>query len=55
MTGSAAFRFGTSVGDTITDCIHEVLQSAEGGLSREQIRILFHGHVSSSAIRKNAS
>jgi hypothetical protein len=52
IAGSAAFLFGTCVGDTITDRIHEALQAAEGGLSREQIRILFHGHVGSSAIQE---
>jgi hypothetical protein len=50
--GSAAFLFGTCVGDPITDRIHEALHSAEDGLSREQIRILFHGHVSSAAIQE---
>jgi hypothetical protein len=50
--GSAAFLFGTCVGDAITDRIHEALQSAEDGLSRFQIRTLFHGHVSSSSIEE---
>ena len=44
--------FGTCVGDAITDRIHEALQSAEGGLSRVQIRSLFQGHISSSSIQE---
>ncbi len=50
MTGSAAFPFGTCAEGTSTDCVHQALQSAEGGLSREQSRSLLQGHVSSSAI-----
>ncbi len=49
---SAAFLFGTCVGDAVTDRIHEALQAAEDGLTREQIRTLFQGHVSSSAIQE---
>ena len=47
---SAASLFGTCVGDSIADRILEALQAAENGLTREQIRKLFHGHVSSGLI-----
>jgi hypothetical protein len=51
-SASAGFLFGTCVGEPVIDRIHEALQSSESGLSREQIRILFHGHVSSSSIQE---
>ncbi len=49
---SAASLFGTCVGDSIADRIREALQAAENGLTREQIRKLFHGHVSSGSIEQ---
>jgi hypothetical protein len=48
--GSAASLFGACVGDSIADRIHEALQAASDGLSRKQIRGLFHGNVSSGPI-----
>ncbi len=47
---SAASLFGTCVADSIADRIHEALQASPGGLTREQIRNLFHGQVSSGSI-----
>jgi hypothetical protein len=47
---SAAALFGTCVGDSVADRILEALQAAENGLTRQQIRRLFHGHVSGSSI-----
>jgi hypothetical protein len=47
---SATSLFGTCVGDSIADRIREALQATENGLTRQQIRGLFHGHVSSSSI-----
>jgi hypothetical protein len=52
-SASAGLLFGTCIGDSITDRIHEALQSAERGLSRAQIRGLFHGHVGSSSIEES--
>ena len=42
--------FGTCVGDSIADRIREALQASPDGLTRKQIRNLFHGHVSSESI-----
>jgi hypothetical protein len=47
---SAANLFGICSGDSVADRILEALQAAENGLTRKQIRDLFHGHVSSSSI-----
>ncbi len=47
---SAASLFGNCVGDSIADRIREALQASPDGLTREQIRNLFHGHVSSGLI-----
>jgi hypothetical protein len=47
---SAASLFGACVGDSIADRIHEALQAASDGLTRKQIRELFHGNVSSGRI-----
>jgi hypothetical protein len=47
---SAATLFGACVGDSIADRIHEALQATENGLTREQIRKLFHGRVGSGSI-----
>jgi hypothetical protein len=47
---SAANLFGTCTGDSVADRILEALVAAENGLTRKQIRDLFHGHVSSGSI-----
>jgi hypothetical protein len=47
---SAATLFGACVGDSIADRILEALQATENGLTREQIRTLFHGRVGSGSI-----
>jgi hypothetical protein len=47
---SAATLFGACVGDSVADRILEALQAAENGLTRTQIRDLFHGNISSSSI-----
>jgi hypothetical protein len=47
---SAGSLFGVCVGDSVADRILEALQSEENGLTRKQIRNLFHGHVSSASI-----
>ena len=49
-SASAASLFGTCVGDSIADRIREALQASPDGLTRKQIRNLFHGHVSSASI-----
>jgi hypothetical protein len=47
---SAASLFGACVGDSVADRILEALQAAENGLTRTQIRDLFHGNISSNSI-----
>jgi len=47
---SAVSLFGACVGDSVADRILEALLAAENGLTRKQIRDLFHGHVSSGSI-----
>ncbi len=47
---SAGSLFGSSVADSVADRILEALQAADNGLTRKQIRDLFHGHVGSSSI-----
>ena len=47
---SAATLFGACVGDSIADRIHEALHATENGLTREQIRMLFHGRVGTGSI-----
>jgi hypothetical protein len=49
-SASAASLFGSCVGNSIADRIHEALQSSPDCLSREQIRNLFRGNVSSGSI-----
>jgi hypothetical protein len=44
-SASASPLFGDSTGDTIADRIREALEAAPEGLSKNQIRRLFHGHV----------
>jgi hypothetical protein len=51
-SASAASLFGTCVGDSIADRIHEALQASPDGLSREHIRNLFRGNVSSGSINQ---
>jgi hypothetical protein len=47
---SASLLFGNSTGDPIADRICEALDQAPKGLSRNQIRELFHGHVNCDRI-----
>ena len=47
---SATSLFGNCVGDSVADRILEALRSADSGLTRKQIRDLFHGNISSSSI-----
>ncbi len=47
---SAHSLFGSCAGDSVADRILEALQAADNGLTRKQIRDLFHGHLGSSSI-----
>ena len=47
---SAALLFGMSSGDPIADQIREAIEASGDGLSKYQIRRLFHGHVDSNRI-----
>ena len=47
---SASLLFGMSTGDPIADRIREAIQASNDGLSKYQIRRLFHGHVEGSRI-----
>ncbi len=49
-SASAAFLFGASTGEPAADRIHHALDQAPEGLTRKQIRGLFHGHLSSKRI-----
>jgi hypothetical protein len=49
-SASASELFGTSTGDIIADRIKLAIEESKEGLSRKQIRGLFHGHVSSDRI-----
>ena len=49
-SASASNLFGTSTGDPTADRIKLAIDQSKDGLSREQIRCLFHGHVSSDNI-----
>jgi hypothetical protein len=49
-SASAALLFGTATGDHAADRIKEALDAAPDGLSRIQIRALFHGHLSSERV-----
>jgi len=42
---SASLLFGMSTGDPIADRIREAIDASGDGLSKHQIRRLFHGHV----------
>src|SRR5579859_1919635 len=47
---SAGSLFGSCVADSVADRILEALQAADNGLTRKQIRDLFHGHLGGSSI-----
>jgi hypothetical protein len=47
---SASLLLGVSTGDPIADRIREAIQASNDGLSKSQIRRLFHGHVEGSRI-----
>jgi hypothetical protein len=47
---SAALLFRTPSGDAIANRIRQALEQAPEGLTRKEIRALFHGHVSSERI-----
>ena len=47
---SASLLFGLSTGDPVADRIREAIESSDAGLSKNQIRRLFHGHVDGSRI-----
>ena len=49
-SASASALFGISTGDPTADRIKLAIDESQNGLSREQIRCLFHGHVSSVKI-----
>jgi hypothetical protein len=49
-SASASHLFGDSTGDAIADRIREALEESPQGLSKYQIRRLFHGHVSCDRI-----
>ena len=49
-SATASELFGTSTGDVTADRIKLAIEESKEGLSREQIRCLFHGHVSSDRI-----
>jgi hypothetical protein len=49
-SASASHLFGNSTGDPIADRIREALAQSPEGLSKNQIRNLFHGHVNSDRI-----
>ncbi len=47
---SAGLLFGLSTGDPIADRIREALEASGRGLSKHQIRRLFHGHIATDRI-----
>jgi hypothetical protein len=49
-SASAALLFGISTGDPIADRIREAIEAAPEGLSKNQIRRLFSGHIDTSRI-----
>jgi hypothetical protein len=49
-SASAALIFHASTGDAVLDRIRRALDEAPDGLTRKEIRSLFHGHVSSERI-----
>jgi hypothetical protein len=50
-SASASALFGTSTGDVTADRIKLAIEESKDGLSRDQIRGLFHGHVSSDRVQ----
>jgi hypothetical protein len=49
-SASASLLFGDSTGDAIADRIRDALEESPEGLSKHQIRRLFHGHVNCDRI-----
>jgi hypothetical protein len=49
-SASASHLFGDSTGDAIADRIRDALEESPQGLSKHQIRRLFHGHVNCDRI-----
>ena len=49
-SGSAGYIFGNATGDPTVDRIREAIESSPSGLTREQIRKFFNGHLSSQRI-----
>jgi hypothetical protein len=49
-SASAALIFHASTGDSVLDRIRRALDESPEGLTRKEIRALFHGHVSSERI-----
>jgi hypothetical protein len=49
-SASASLLFGDSTGDAIADRIRDALEESLEGLSKNQIRRLFHGHVTCDRI-----
>jgi hypothetical protein len=49
-SASASLLFGDSTGDAIADRIRDALEESPEGLSKNQIRRLFHGHVTCDRI-----
>ncbi len=47
---STGSLFGSCVADSVADRILETLQAADSGLTRKQIRDLFHGHLGGASI-----
>ena len=47
---SASLLFGMSTGDPIADRIRQAIEASNAGLSKSQIRRLFHGHVETNRI-----
>ena len=50
-SATASLLFGTSTGDPTADRIKLAIEQSKDGLSRKEIRGLFHGHVSSDRIQ----
>jgi hypothetical protein len=49
-SASAALIFHASTVDAVLDRIHRALDATPEGLTRKEIRALFHGHISSERI-----
>ena len=49
---SVAYVFGDSIGDADADLIYHALQCRPDGMTRTEIRELFHGHNSAAEIRR---